>query len=47
MTVNRLLFLNMRERSTPSHRALIIIAGELEVGHHRFGVPASPERVEF
>ena len=41
----QLLSLNMRERSAPSHRALIIlIATELEVAHHRFGVSASPER---
>lgn len=45
----QLLSLDMRERSAPSHRTLLIIAGELEVTHHRFGVPASPERecVEF
>jgi hypothetical protein len=40
----RLLSLDMRERSAPSHRTLLIIAGELEIAHHRFGVPASPER---
>jgi hypothetical protein len=40
------MLLNMRERSTPSHRTFII-AGELEVGHHRFGIPASPKRVQL
>jgi hypothetical protein len=45
----QLLSLNVRERSAPSHRALLIIAGELETTHHRFGVPTSSERerVEF
>lgn len=45
----QLLSLDMRERRAPSHRTVIIIASELEVAHHRFGVPASSERerVEF
>lgn len=41
---NRLLSLNMRERSTPSHRTVLIVAAELEIAHHCFGVLASPER---
>lgn len=44
-TANRLLSLDMRERRAPSHWTLIIlIAGEFEVAHHRFGVFASSER---
>jgi hypothetical protein len=40
----RLLSLDMWERRPPGHWTFIIlIAGELEVAHHRFGVSASPE----
>ena len=34
----------MWERGTPSYRTFFIITGELEVTHHRFGIPASSER---
>lgn len=45
----QLLSLDMRERSAPSHRTLLVITGELKVTHHCLGIPASSERerVEF
>jgi hypothetical protein len=42
---SRVLSLDMWERRPPSHRTFILlIAAKLEITHHRFGVPASPER---